>query len=290
MNMMSLIRRRTALSLMVCAVLGACSQQAKDSSGSAPAASAAATSTPAAATKLVVGSDMTFPPYEYLDGSEPKGFDIELMNAIAKNMGSEVSYQDTRFTNLIPGLEGGKFNLLISALYMTPERMQKVDMIPYFKTDEGVIVKAGSSYQPKGKADLCGKTIGTQKGTAFVQQLNTISKETCQAAGKGAITVREFETSPQATQALLASAVDAQYDDAAVLKGAVDKLQGKVALSTTETFFPVVSGIAVKKGDKATFDSISAALQKYKDSGDYAKLLQQYGLKEPTQADVDAIK
>lgn len=241
-------------------------------------------------TAIKIGSDLTFPPYEYLDGDTPAGFDVELMNAIAKQAGTKAEYVDTRFTNLMPGLDSEKYAAVISALYVNAERLKKYDMIPYFTTDEVVLVKADSEYQPKGAMDLCGKTIATMKGAILAEQLQDISDNKCKAENKEAIEIREFPTSPEATQALLSGVVDAQYDDAALGNAAVKKLEGKVKISSTESFYPIVGGIVVRKGDTATYELLNNNLNALRESGEYQKLLDSYGLTKATEEDIADIK
>lgn len=248
--------------------------------------------TAANASKKVVniGSDMTFPPYEYLENGTPKGVDIEIMQKMAELDGSiEVNWMDTRWVNLIPGLKSKKFDVLYSSMYITKERLEQIDMIPYLKTDISLLVLKGSEYQPKGPMDLCGRTVGAMKGTSFVTQVETISAERCVAQGQKPITIRQFETSPQTTQALLAHAVEVQYDDAAVMSAAVKSLPKRVEISSTESFFPVISGIGVRKGDKETYDLINNGLEKMKKSGDLQRILNEYGIKEPTAEDLQKI-
>lgn len=237
--------------------------------------------------KLPVGSDMTFPPYEFLNNGKPAGFDIELMDKLAKNMGMQTDYTDTRFSNLIIGITSKKFPIVISGLYITPERLKQVDFVPYVKTGVSLLVKADSKFKPQKAADLCGKTVSVQKGTAFVQQLNGISAE-CTKAGSAAIKVREFETSPEAAQALLANAAEVQYDDAAVAQTTSEKLHGRVVVSSKEALFPVVMGIAVEKGNKDMLNKLNASLEQSKKDGSYATLLKKYNLFEPTAAEISA--
>lgn len=239
---------------------------------------------------LDIGSDITFAPFESYDAdNNPIGFDIELMQAVAKQMGMTANFKDTRFTNLIPGIAAKRFPVAISAMYITKDRVKVVDMIPYFKGSEALVVKKGSTYQPQGAEDLCGHIIGTQKGTAYVQQLTEISKNTCEANGKDTISVREFPTMPQATQALLAGNVEAEYNDAAVSTAAVKQLNGRVEISVTKPFYPVVGGIVVAKNNTEMQKSLTDALAALEADGTYPALLKKYGLTKPTQADVDNI-
>ncbi|WP_298145067.1 transporter substrate-binding domain-containing protein [uncultured Acinetobacter sp.] len=249
------------------------------------------TTTATAATKtLNVGSDLTFPPYEYLQDGVPSGFSVEMMEKIAQVEGGySTQWVDTRWANLIPGLKSQKFDILFSSMYITKERLEQIDMIPYYKTDIALLVRQDSQVLPQGPNDLCGQVVGAMKGTAFASQVQEISKERCVAQGKAAITLREFETSPQTTQALLARAVNIQYDDAAVMMAAVKSLPEKVKISSTEQFFPIVGGIGVRKGDTATYQMIESGINKLKASGDFEKLLNAYGLQAPTEADIAAV-
>lgn len=244
-----------------------------------------------AAKKIInVGSDLTFPPYEYLQDGVPSGVSVEMMEKIAQVEGGyKPQWVDTRWANLIPGLKSEKFDILFSSMYITKERLEQIDMIPYYKTDIALLVRQDSTVLPQGPNDLCGQVVGAMKGTAFASQVQEISKERCVAQGKKAITLREFETSPQTTQALLARAVDIQYDDAAVMMAAVKSLPGKVKISSTEQFFPIVGGIGVRKGDTATYQMIESGLNKLKASGEFEKLLAVYGLQAPTEADIAAV-
>lgn len=233
-----------------------------------------------------IGSDITFPPFEYLENDQPAGFDIDIANAIFEQSGEKANFLDSRFSNLITGLEAKKFDLLMSGLYITKERLEKVDMVPYYMTTEALISLAGSDYQPKTRDDLCGKTIASQKGSMFPEQLRTMSDESCVAKGKAPITIREFVTSPESVQALLAKAVDAQYDDASVAKSTVEKLKGRLVVSSTEPFFPILGGIAVRKGDTEMLKKVQQGLDEIKKSGEYDKIIAKYNLQAPSEEQI----
>lgn len=233
-----------------------------------------------------VGSDMTFPPFESLDNGKPVGFDIDIAHKIFEQSGDETVFVDSRFSSLITGLEAKKFDLLMSALYITKERLEKVDMVPYYMTTEALTTLADSEYQPKTRDDLCGKTISSQNGSMFPEQLRQMSQDSCVAKGKPPITVREFVTSPEAVQALLAKAVDAHYDDASVAKSTVEKLNGRLVISSTEAFFPILGGIAIPKGNQALFNKVKSGLDAIKKSGEYDQLIAKYNLQAPTDEDI----
>lgn len=271
------------LSVAAGLLLAACSNEAAPSSEEN---SGAATSVDKST--LMIGSDMTFPPYEYLDEQgNPGGVDVEIMAKLAELNGTITpKWVDTRWANLIPGLKGGKFDVLYSSMYITKERLEQIDMVPYYKTDISLLVRGDSELEPKGADDLCGQTVGAMKGTAFSTQLSEISTK-CVEQNNAAITINEYENSPQTTQALLSRAVDIQYDDAAVMKAASMKLGDRVKLTSTQEIHPIVGGIGIKKGDTETYKLIEEGIEQMKQSGDLEKILGVYGLSVPSQEDID---
>src|SRR5438128_2234560 len=83
--------------------------------------------------KLTVGSDVPYPPFEQGQPGEYTGFDVELMEAIGKEIGREVEFQDTSFDTIFVDLGQGKFDAVASAATITPEREKTVDFSnPYY--------------------------------------------------------------------------------------------------------------------------------------------------------------
>jgi len=233
---------------------------------------------------LTVGSDLTYPPYAYLDGTTPAGFDPDVTRALAKQAGLKVTFVDTRFEQLIAGLGADRFDVIASDLYVTDERAKQVDFIPYFTTGNSLLAATGGSFKPKTTAELCGKAVAVIKGGEIVQKLRGEASDACMAKGAKAIDVREFTTDPEATQALLSGQVDAQLTDAAVAKAIVAKTNGRLTITSSAIIYPVTAGLAVKKGNTALKATLTKALAALKKSGAYAKLLSQYNLSEAEES------
>jgi polar amino acid transport system substrate-binding protein len=235
---------------------------------------------------LVVGSDLTYPPYDYMEGNKPAGLDAEFVNELAVHMKVTYRFQDTRFANLILGLVGSRYDIIASALYVTPERAKTLDFIPYFMTGGSLMVNASSGFKPTSVQELCGKKVGSLKGAAWVPMLREVSDKSCAASGRGPITVQEYDTSSESAQALLSNAVEAQYDDAGVAKMIVAKLNGRIAITNTAPLNAVVCGLAVKKGNDELKSAVLKAFGEMKSSGQYQALLKKYNLVEPNQEEV----
>jgi len=119
---------------------------------------------------LKVGTDATFPPMEFSENGKRTGFDIELVEAVAKKLGRQVEWVDIDFKGLIPGLISHRFDMAVSAIYITDERKKVVDFTePYYAGGLVAMVKDGSSV--KKLSDLEGKKVTVQVGTKSVGYL-----------------------------------------------------------------------------------------------------------------------
>lgn len=239
--------------------------------------------------KIIAGSDITFTPYEYMDKGKPSGFDIEMLEGIAKQMNRSLVSVDTRFPNLIPGLRGKRFDVTNSAMYITPERLKVIDMVPYLKTGQQILSLKGSSYQPKTPEDFCGHKIGTMAGTSFLQNIQAFSVSYCVKQGKQPIKISEYPTDPQTTQALLSRAVDAQITDVAVAQAAVQKLSGRVSVSSEKLLYPVLMGFGVRKDNPEVKAALVAGLDKFRQTPEYRELFNRYHFTAPSESEITSL-
>lgn len=279
---------RRSLALLCVLTLGALGLTACSSDESSNDSAAASTATENSATTLLIGADLTYPPYDYFDDDDnPAGFDADLWALLGPTMGVDYEFVDTRFEQLIPGLNSGQFDLISSALYITAERAEQVDYIPYFSTGNSIISQVDGSLKPSTIEDLCGLSVATLKGSDISDRLSNEADEVCAAAGLDEIEVNDFPTDPEASQALIAGQVDAQVTDAAVAANLV-KEQDELEITSTELLYPVPVGIAVKAGNDSLREQIEAGLDELRESGKLEELLDSYNLTEPTQEELDA--
>lgn len=234
--------------------------------------------------KLKAGSDLIYPPYNFIENGVAKGFDADILHLMAPTMNVEVEFLDTRFANLIPGLRSKKYDMIASALYVTAERAKVIDYVSYAMSGASLIVRADGDKNPKLPEDLCGLRVGSQQGAAWIPGLQSVSKDKC---GTSPITVQEFGTSAEAGQALFSNGVDVQIVDAGVGKAAVDAANGRLKVSSEDVLYPIVIGFGVAKGNDELKSLLEAGIAKIKESGEYQKLLAQYNLAEPTEAEIN---
>ncbi len=227
---------------------------------------------------LTVGSDTTYPPQESIDPATGKavGFDVDLITAIAKRMGLQANVVTTKFDTIIDDLVNKRFDVVISAVSITPARQQKVDFVPYFSAGESLLVRAGNPLNLKSTADLCGRSVGVQLGTIEQDDLKTAS-DACVKAGKPAIQVTVLQDQTAVVQLLASNRVVATYQDSPVtdyynkLNPGQFSVGGSVVNAGPE-------GIVVRKGDTSMFNAIQTAFNQLKADGTYHNLILKWGL------------
>ncbi|NTU70571.1 MAG: basic amino acid ABC transporter substrate-binding protein [Coriobacteriia bacterium] len=246
------------------------------SAPSTPATTPEATSTePAAPTyklvapgKLTIGSDLDYPPFEQLNGDQPEGFDVDLMTAIAREMGLEISYLPPQdFDALLALVNAGKFDVIASSLTINDERKKEIVFTdPYFESNQSIAMKEGSTYS--APEDLKGKKVGVQSGTTGEQW----ATENLKPAG---VTIVPFKKTSQAFAALQANTVAAVVNDLPVTNEIVKDPAKKLAIvKQIPTGEMYGFGVAMENPDLAV--AINEALAKIKESGEYKTIYEKW--------------
>jgi ABC-type amino acid transport substrate-binding protein len=212
---------------------------------------------------LLVGTDTPFPPFEIGQPPNISGYDIDVMNAVAEQLGLTPEYQDTSFDTIFRDVASGQFDIAAAASTITPGRQKTVDFSdPYYEAQQALLVP-----------DLSGKIVGAQDGT---------TGETYANDETDASEVRGFPEGPDATSALITGQVEAVIIDQPVAVDAVEK-QGGVEIAQ-EIPTHELYGYAMSKDNPDLVEAVNQALQALKDDGTIADLYQQYFKTEPPES------
>ncbi|BCP54161.1 hypothetical protein K32_27780 [Kaistia sp. 32K] len=223
---------------------------------------------------FTVCTDATFPPMEFFESAgnaEPVGFDIDLAKALAGHWGAESRIIVSEFTGLLPGLDAGRCDAVISGIPLTPERVAAYPGVPYFST--AVVVFAGdkSGLVVNDATDLSGKVVAVQAGTSYLARLEKIN-ETLAAAGRPAIKIQTYPKQTDVIQQVLVGRAEAAVSQDTEL--AYRNLQKEGQFKTLYSF-PDTSDFAVfikrVDGDEAAVSAAVAALVKDGSLGEIAK-------------------
>jgi len=205
---------------------------------------------------LIVGTEATFPPFEFVDEKtkEIVGFDIDIAREIAKALGVKLKVEDIAFDGLIPSLLTKKIDLIAAAMTITPERAKVVSFSdPYFTAGQVIVVRKGS-FMPKTFEDLVGKKVAVQLGTTGDLEVSKIE----------GIEVVRFTRYTEAFLELQNGRVDAVVLDFAPAQAYVKMNPGLVISSgilSQEEY-----GIAVRKEDKDLLEVVNTVLRNLKKS------------------------
>lgn len=212
-----------------------------------------------------VGTDATFPPFEYSDGGKRVGFDVELIEAVGKVLNRKIEWIDIDFKGLIPGLLAKRFDVAASAIYITEERRQVVAFTdPYYPGGLVIMTRKGDA-AIKGPEDLKGKKVTVQVGTKSVGYLKD------NFPGVERVEVEKNQEMFQLVEVGRADAAVTGKPAAKVYARTRGTLQVVDKQLTVEEY-----GYAIRKDDAELLRQFNDALKKVKADGTYQKLVDKY--------------
>lgn len=218
---------------------------------------------------LTVGSDIPFPPFEFRDGDELTGFDVELVEEIASRLGLTTNWRDTAFDTIFTQLAAGRYDVVASATTITPEREEQVNFtIPYYKAQQSLTVNTEKTPDIKSVDDLGeGHTVAVQTGTTG----EAWARDNLEPKG---VEVRSFPEAPDTYTALEAGNVTGViFDEPASVDESTRRpaLEVVEAIDTDEEY-----GFGVDPQNEALLDAINEALQAMIDDGTYQQIYDKY--------------
>ena len=232
---------------------------------------------------LDMATNAAFPPYEYKEGNDFAGIDVEIAGLIAEKLGMELKIHDIEFGSIVSGVQTGKYDMGMAGMTVTDERLESVNFSTSYATGiQSVIVREDSPYtsyedfytgydaegNPNGViADL---KIGVQQDTTG----DIYSSAKPAEWGFGEECVVRYKTGNDAVQALMSNKVTAVIIDDEPAKSYVAANKGLKILegSYTEEQY----AICVAKENTELLDKINKALKELTDAGEIQKIIDKY--------------
>lgn len=224
--------------------------------------------------ELFVGTDAPFEPFEIGKPGDPDfgGYDIDVMNAIAEQLGLEVEYMNTGFGTIFRDTANGLFDTAAAASTITKGREKTVDFTePYYEAQQALLVPEGSDIA--SIADVDGKIVGAQDGTTGEAYANDETN---------ASEVRGFPQGPDAISALVTSQVDAVIIDQPVAVDAMENQQGFEIVEEIPTM--ELYGFAVSPENDGLREAMNEAIATLKEDGTLGDLYQEYFQTDPPES------
>lgn len=229
----------------------------------------------AQAETLRVGTEATYAPFEFAaeDGSLT-GFDVELMQAIGKEIGYDVEIVNMPFDGLIPAIMTSQIDAIIAAMSITPERAKRVAFSdPYYTSGLSVLIREENAEKYPKVSDLKGQSLCVQIGTTGAMAAEKLSPGN----------VKAFNTEPEAFMELKAKGCEAVVNDRPInLYFLAQSNASEGITEIPEILSAEKYGIAVRLDNTELQTKINEGLKTLRANGTYDQIYQKWFKLAPT--------
>lgn len=223
---------------------------------------------------LNVAANPPFAPFEFKNSrGDIVGVEMDLARAVAGVMGMDFRVDDMDFALILPAVTAGSLDAGASGFTDNAERRESFDFVDFLYAGVQWAAQPGSGVD---SSNPCGLTVSVQRTTVSETDDARPKSEACEAAGKEPLTVLAFDTADNAALAALVGRADAYSADSPVTAWAVERSDGELEM-VGEMFDAAPYGFAVPKGSPLA-DAMAAAMQHLIDTGDYARILNQWNI------------
>lgn len=269
-----------AVLVAACGSSGSTSSSASSSSASAAAAGSSSSSSASSGSgrTYIIGTSADFPPFSSRSANDPNqivGFEPDMMKSVMGHLGWKYKWVTSDFNGLIPAVQSGRIDMVVSDVYDTPSREKVVDFIDYLKTGLSVMVNASNAAKVHSFMDVCGHSMGVLTGASSELQFAQQASSACTKAGKQAIDIHSYPAVAQEVPALGNGNLYAMFEDTITEHLIANKQPGlKVVFDDPAASTPL--GIVVKKGSPIE-SQLRSAVQWYLGTAQYKADAQKHG-------------
>ncbi|MEI6710302.1 MAG: ABC transporter substrate-binding protein [Actinomycetota bacterium] len=225
-------------------------------------------------TTLQVGTDASYAPDESMSGTTMVGFDVDLINAIAKTLGITVNENNVTFDNILPGIGTGRYAIGNSSFTDNATRQKTVNFVDYFQAGEGVYAKAGANKTFKGLKSFCGLKVAVETGTVEADDAKAVK-----CTGGKTVTVQSYSTQTEANVAVSSGQADVGFLDSQIAGYVVAQSSGAFKLlGSAVNVAPYGIATAKTAAGKKFAKAIQAAVKILIKNGTYKAILKKYGV------------
>ncbi|MFC8520170.1 ABC transporter substrate-binding protein [Streptomyces sp. NPDC057257] len=222
---------------------------------------------------LTISTNATLPPMQYLDSSNKiVGMRVDLGDEVAKLLCLTPKFVNIPFDAQIPGVQSGRWDMIDTGMFYTPERAKTIKLVPYEIQGVSVSVAKGNPEKITSEDDLSGKSIAVEAPGYEFDTLTALNKE-LKAAGKKQVSIRSFTTTADAYQALAAG----QVQGVAIVESVTSYYQKDGAFETAVKGMNPAP-LALGFGKEKAAEAVAKALNTLRGNGYLAGLFKKYGV------------
>jgi len=229
-----------------------------------------------AAGELKIGCEAAYVPFTYRDAGKIVGYDVELAEIFCKTLGVKPNFIDTAWAGVIPSLYAKKFDIIMSSMSYTKERLERVAFsIPYAEASQAMLIRAGDSGVIKSLTDLNGRVLAVKLGSPGQVLQEKILASLKAGGGAGFKELRVFDDHPSAYIALAQNRVDVVLNTIPTLAMVLKDAPGKYAI-VKGIGADNWAGIAARKEDPEIVSFLNTELVRLKADGTIYKLQEKW--------------
>jgi polar amino acid transport system substrate-binding protein len=229
-----------------------------------------------AAGELKIGCEAAYVPFTYRDAGKIVGYDVELADVFCKTLGVKPNFIDTAWAGVIPSLYAKKFDIIMTSMSYTKERLERVAFtIPYAEASQAMLIRAGDAGAIKGLTDLNGRVLAVKLGSPGQVLQEKILASLKSAGGAGFKELRVFDDHPSAYVALAQNRVDVVLNTIPTLAMVLKEAPGKYAI-VKGIGADNWAGIAARKEDPEIVSFLNGELARLKADGSIYKLQEKW--------------
>ncbi|WP_348701476.1 ABC transporter substrate-binding protein [uncultured Marinobacter sp.] len=219
--------------------------------------------------EIRIAFDVPYEPFEYKDeNGELTGFEVELADAMCKEIQAECEFVIQAWDGMIPGLVARKYDAIMSSMSITPERAERVLFSePYYITPGGWFAREDFNVDVTDKEAMKGKVVGVQRGTT----MDTYVTENL----ADVVTIKRYTTADDMVLDLEGRRLDVVFVDYPVGEQAILSKEGFKEVGEPVKLGEGV-GVAMRKRDTDLAEKVNAALKKLKEDGTYDAIMKKY--------------
>lgn len=236
---------------------------------------------------LVVCTDFPVPRFAEFDAAgEPTGASVEMAVELARRIGLEIEHRNTVFEEILPDIEAGDCDLGLAGHIITPEREERITMVPYLRGRQQLIVRTGNPDGFDELTDLCGEEVLTRAGSLQEELVHGTGpyegeglNDQCAAAGEPELELTTYPGEAEAVEAFV------DGEGAAFLGSTlwVSEHPADLELARAVTLPDYTTGIGINREDVRLADAIRDAMDDLIADGTYHAILDEWGVGQPLE-------
>lgn len=223
-----------------------------------------------------VGVEASYRPFTFRDKGAIVGYDVDLAKEIFAPLGVKVEFIDTAWAGVIPALYAGNFDVIMTSLTYSKERVAKVGYsIPYTEATQEMLIRASDAGTIKDLDGMAGKVLAVKLGSAGDTMKAALAEKLKAATGKGFAEVKAYDDHPAAYLALAQGSVDGVINSLATLTQVLKDAPGKYAI-VRDIGPRNWAGIGTRKEDTALIAFLNERIEALKADGELYKLQEKW--------------